>query len=457
MAITLLAASPALAVTFTVDTTADLIDAAPGDGFCQAAGGACSLRAAVQEANALSGSDLVRLPAGLFELTIAGTGENAAATGDLDVSENLTLQGETETLTLLDAAQLDRVFEIHPGVGEVRLRLVDLTVRGGELGFGADGGCILNPEDGRVELLRVTVQGCRCLRSGCGVFNGGLLEGVDVSIVDCGDVDPESPRVWGGGIANVGPFAQVSLLRCEIRGSRAQNGGAVYTSAEFITPHDSRVRLEQCSLIDNQVLQNGGAILLNSRTHVELLDTTISSNVAGSGGGIFNDGGGIYEIRGSTIRANHAANIGGGISEVHFHPDFILVSNSVIAGNTADFFGPDCNFRLRSEGATLIGDTASCQPTTGPGDLLDVDPQLGSLTQLAPRVWAHLPRPGSPVVDTGSVALCTPADQTATPRPLDGDGDGQSRCDIGAIEAAGPLFASGFETGDTSEWSVVVP
>src|SRR2546425_11690804 len=38
--------------TFTVDTTADSVDAAPGDGLCADAGGLCSLRAAVMEASA---------------------------------------------------------------------------------------------------------------------------------------------------------------------------------------------------------------------------------------------------------------------------------------------------------------------------------------------------------------------------------------------------------------------
>ena len=44
---------------FTVDSTADASDANPGNGTCAAAGGACTLRAAVEEANALAGSDSV--------------------------------------------------------------------------------------------------------------------------------------------------------------------------------------------------------------------------------------------------------------------------------------------------------------------------------------------------------------------------------------------------------------
>lgn len=42
---------PAAAATFTVNSTADAVDANPGNGICAASGGACTLRAAIMEAN----------------------------------------------------------------------------------------------------------------------------------------------------------------------------------------------------------------------------------------------------------------------------------------------------------------------------------------------------------------------------------------------------------------------
>ncbi len=47
---------------FTVDTTIDSIDAAPGDGMAADADGNCSLRAAIMEANALAGPDAIEVP-----------------------------------------------------------------------------------------------------------------------------------------------------------------------------------------------------------------------------------------------------------------------------------------------------------------------------------------------------------------------------------------------------------
>src|SRR6266542_4506671 len=70
-----------LHVTKTVDTA---------DGACEAD---CSLREAIIAANAAGATSTIVLPAGTYILTIAGTGEDAAAKGDLDVTGTLTITG----------------------------------------------------------------------------------------------------------------------------------------------------------------------------------------------------------------------------------------------------------------------------------------------------------------------------------------------------------------------------
>lgn len=61
-------ASPAAAgaAQFTVNSTADLHDAIPGDGKCDTGGGGCTLRAAIHEANALAGRDTIIVPPGSY-------------------------------------------------------------------------------------------------------------------------------------------------------------------------------------------------------------------------------------------------------------------------------------------------------------------------------------------------------------------------------------------------------
>lgn len=63
----------------------DVVDEIPGDGQCKiAADNVCTLRAAVMEANALPGNETINL-------SLMGAGENLAATGDLDITESVTI------------------------------------------------------------------------------------------------------------------------------------------------------------------------------------------------------------------------------------------------------------------------------------------------------------------------------------------------------------------------------
>src|SRR5262249_12990409 len=103
----LLASGPSWASEFVVNSTADAVDAKPGDGVCATSSGVCTLRAAIQEANAHSGKDSITLPAGTYTLSIAGPAEDAAATGDLDITDDLILNGAGAETTIVDGAQLD--------------------------------------------------------------------------------------------------------------------------------------------------------------------------------------------------------------------------------------------------------------------------------------------------------------------------------------------------------------
>src|SRR5437867_1778102 len=76
---------------FTVNSSADESDDVPGDGVCLTANGECTLRAAIQETNALAGADTVNVPSGTYPLSLTGANEDAANTGDLDITDDLEL------------------------------------------------------------------------------------------------------------------------------------------------------------------------------------------------------------------------------------------------------------------------------------------------------------------------------------------------------------------------------
>src|SRR5206468_7653303 len=85
-------------------TTADTQDVTPGDGICADAGGACSLRAAITEANALAGADTITLPAGTYTETLVAAAEDLNAGGDFDIRSDLTINGAGSGTTIIQAA-----------------------------------------------------------------------------------------------------------------------------------------------------------------------------------------------------------------------------------------------------------------------------------------------------------------------------------------------------------------
>ena len=126
----LVSASPVLGATFPVTRTDDpVVDGCDVNG--------CSLREAILAANASPGADIVDVPPGLYELEIAGAGEDNGQTGDLDILENVEIAGAGADVTVVSAADLDRVLQIHMGVMSVTIS--DLSLRDGHV-VGAGGG-----------------------------------------------------------------------------------------------------------------------------------------------------------------------------------------------------------------------------------------------------------------------------------------------------------------------------
>lgn len=70
--------------TFNVTTTVDVVDAADGKR---------SLREAITAANNLAGADTIVLPAGVYKIALADSGEDGNQTGDFDITTAVTIQG----------------------------------------------------------------------------------------------------------------------------------------------------------------------------------------------------------------------------------------------------------------------------------------------------------------------------------------------------------------------------
>ena len=111
-----------------VTTPLDVVDA--DDGLL-------SLREAVIEANASPGLDTIHVPAGTYALTLAGVGEDAALTGDLDLTGRVSIQGAGAGATIIDGAGLDRVFDAHESSS---VSISHVTITGGDATGSTGGG-----------------------------------------------------------------------------------------------------------------------------------------------------------------------------------------------------------------------------------------------------------------------------------------------------------------------------
>ncbi len=360
------------AATFTVNSTADAVDAAPGNGACATAGGVCTLRAAIQEANALAGADTITLPAGTYTLTIAGAGEDASATGDLDITGGLTINGAGAGTTIVDGGALDRVFHV---IGAITVQMTAVTVRNGSaigVALGANGGGILSNDSGTLTLNSSTISGNTAARYGGGIWNVGILT------LNSSSVSGNTAASDGGGIYHGGGILTLNSSTVSGNSGAGGSGGGIYSQATMT-----------------------------------ITNSTISGNTSFSGG-IFNQG--ALTLNSSTVSGNGGYGIDNRFGSA-------TLKNTIVANSA----GGNCLGTMTSGGHNLSSD-ATCA-FGGAGDLNSTNPLLGPLALNPPgSTETHALLAGSPAIDAGDNAGCPATDQRGVPRPQG------AKCDIGAYE-----------------------
>ena len=95
----------------------------------------CSLREAILAANASAGPDRILLSAGFYAVQIDGAGEDAGATGDFDVTDDLEIVGPAATMTAIEAGFSDRALHVFGSEVDFAVRGVAIT-NGASDGFG---------------------------------------------------------------------------------------------------------------------------------------------------------------------------------------------------------------------------------------------------------------------------------------------------------------------------------
>ena len=383
----LLVATAVEAATFRVDSTADAVDATPGDGACETAGGSCTLRAAVQEANALAGPDRIRVPAGEYVLTIAGAGEGDAATGDLDLRGRVRVIGAGVGATIVDGDGLDRVFDVQPGA---RVNFIKLAVRGGDTGGSGFGGGINAASGSRLVLKRMLVEGNAALGGG-GVAATGRLAMSATTV-------RQNTAALAGGLAVFGD----STIRTSTFNDNTATGLGAFTGHDIVAQGPGPVTIVN-STITGQI-------------------QIIAFCTPGPGSSC-SDG---ADVVLANVTVNAVSAIAQALDPDDVYEGSFTLRNTIVLQCEAELISQGYNF-VAPEGCTILGNLN--------GVVIGDTPLLGSLRDNGGPTFTRLPSAVSEAIDNGHPAVpgsggnaCEATDQRGVVRP------GGLGCDIGAVE-----------------------
>ena len=328
------------------------------------------------------------------------------------------------------------------GGGGVYVRSGSVTLNGGQLaGNRAPRGGGVYAYSGTVMLTGGLALGNVATSQGGGAYvretgaallvNGGQMRGNSAS------GNGGAVLVWQG---------SATLSQTQILSNSAGNGGGVYV-------HDGNATLAGTRVFNNAASNDGGGVGVAGGRATVSRGQVVQNTAGKSGGGIHNSGGTLTLVN-TTVSGNRASkNFGGGLAStggtsalvhttvvnnatssggggIHRAGGTVTVRDTLIAYNYKDN-APDppepsnCNSTLSSNGHNLE-DLDLCGLETA-SDQRNVDPSLGPLTEDG----AHVPLPGSPVIDAGACVGGITTDQLGRPRP----NPITPFCDVGAYES----------------------
>ncbi|MDX2167721.1 MAG: choice-of-anchor Q domain-containing protein [Deltaproteobacteria bacterium] len=246
----------AAAATFTVASLGDGADVAPGNGVCADAGGACTLRAAIGETNALAGADAV---------TITAAGTIALGSALPVIAQDLMLTGPGAGSLTIDGGAHGSVLEIGGGV---TASVADLTITNG-LGSGGGGnlGGAFN-NHGTLMLSRLRVLANVAGYGGGGVFNDF---GADLMVSDCTFDGNLAIGGFGGAIYNVGGGTFVTISGSTFSRNTAFNGAVN-------APGGTSIAISNSTFSGNTATGAGGTAGVLGGPNVTMTHCTVVAN-----------------------------------------------------------------------------------------------------------------------------------------------------------------------------------
>jgi len=352
---------PPSAVTFNVTTTADTHDATPSNPTCADSSGQCSLRAALEEANASGKTTTINLTATNYPLTIgvlsATDPQGVQIVGAGSSATSVTAKATVGVLTLAHGASNAGAF----------VSLTNLTVKGASMA-GNGGGINVADSNDTLELTGATIAGNTAANGG-GVYNEGELWATNSSFTGNTSTGSGSVATTGGG-AIYNDYGSARLTNDSFSGNSAVTGGGA------IHNFNGPASIDSSSFTSNTVNDAGsaagGAVYADDAT--ELTNDTFTNNTATATGTNSAVGGAVYgaygldRVIGSTFNGNQSISPSaqGGSAGAFYDGNAVTISQSTFTGNTA-VNGVGGAIDEESDGLILNGDTLSANFATGTG------------------------------------------------------------------------------------------
>jgi CSLREA domain-containing protein len=378
--------------TFFVNSLADDAEASGsvGDGHCDidlsTDGDQCTLRAAITEANALTGCGTIDIG-----LSVSGSIDLLSALPAIDHNVNLKGPGANVLTVQRSSASTFRIFNINPSRV---VTILDLTIKNGAE---ATGGGIYN-NHGTLTIDGCEITGNAATSEGAGIYNGGIGPGTATLVITNSTISNNNSAVDGGGVDSDSDTGSASLTmtNCTVSGNTAkQNAGGVYVVSSPAT-------LTNVTITDNRADND--------------------STSGGLGGGLGNSSGTV------TLRNTIAAGNFRGGSPSSTRDDI----NGTLPGLSSH------NLIGDGSGMTGIsnGDANSNQVGSAGTPII---PYLRKLIYNGGPTRTHGLLYNSPAIDAGDDTVTGPPlnltkDQRGLPRSDDGDLTAGSHVDIGAYE-----------------------
>jgi hypothetical protein len=244
----------------------------------------------------------------------------------------------------------------------------------------------------------------------------------------------------------------LTITRSQVEGVRMQAGSLLMERCEVVNNdiqgNSAGVRSGGDALLvirDSAIINNGMGVLAVGGD-VEMENVTLHSNATQQ---IFMDGSVLFICKHCTVVADQL----GGNAEVHIGASFAIFENSVVYGVCERVSGG----LIASDGGNLESPGSTClfNLLTDRDDVADLG--LSALANHGGETRTFELLAGSPALALVEAEDCSAHDQRGV-----GRGFQLETCDSGAVERTTervptPLFADGFEQGDTEAWSLEVP